>query len=65
MNVEQPFLGEFIARKRRAAGHSLRSLEAEIGVRRNVIWQVERGRDVQLSTLNKILTAIGLNLEIK
>lgn len=64
MNVEQPALGRLIAQKREAAGHSLRTLEAAIGVRRNVIWSLEGGRDVQLSTLNKVLPAIGLRLEI-
>lgn len=65
MKVEQPALGAIIAKARKKAGYSLRALEAKIGVRRNVIWSVEGGRDVQLTTLSKILPAIGLTLEIK
>jgi DNA-binding XRE family transcriptional regulator len=55
--------GQCIARYRKTLGLSQEALARKLGIRRKVISQLEHGlQDIQLSTLKRIYSALGLTL---
>jgi len=57
--------GAAVRRARSASGLSQAQLGAQIGIPQSYIARIEAGADVRVSTLARVLRALGLSLEIR
>lgn len=62
MKTKQPLLGIGLRAHRRRCRLTIEQAAERAGLRKGHLFQIEAGRDVQLSTLNKILKAYGFHL---
>lgn len=63
MNLSQPELGFFLRNHRKQAGLSQEKFAQMVGIGKTVVYDLEKGKEtVQLSSLNKILK--GLNIDV-
>ncbi len=63
MNLNQPDLGAFVRKHRKQTGLSQEKFAQMVGVGKTLVYDLEKGKEtVQLSSLNKILK--GLNIDV-
>lgn len=63
MNLSQPELGFFLRNHRKQTGLSQEKFAQMVGIGKTVVYDLEKGKEtVQLSSLNKILK--GLNIDV-
>lgn len=63
MNLSQPELGLFLRNHRKQTGLSQEKFAQMVGIGKTVVYDLEKGKEtVQLSSLNKILK--GLNIDV-
>jgi transcriptional regulator with XRE-family HTH domain len=61
----EQLLGELLLSEvRQLAGKSQQEVAAVLGIKQPSLSKLERQRDMQLSTLNRIVTALGGQLEV-
>jgi transcriptional regulator with XRE-family HTH domain len=65
MKLTQPDFGIAIRTLRELHGEGIRAVAARAGISKGLLSRIERGHDVQLSTVNKILNAHRLTLYVK
>lgn len=65
MKLTQPDFGIAIRTLRELHDEGIQTVAARAGVSKGLLSRIERGADVQLSTLNKILNAHRLTLAVK
>jgi transcriptional regulator with XRE-family HTH domain len=67
LNLEttQPEFGASLREMRQRRRLPIRSAADLAGIGKGLLSKIERGSDVQLSTVNKIVSAYGLRLSLK
>ena len=64
MNATQPELGIAIRTLREIRGEGIQTTAARAGISKGLLSRIERGQDVQLSTLNKLLPVLRLKMTV-
>ncbi len=65
MNLKQPGLGAFIQNHRKSTGLSQLKFAQLVGVGKTLVYDLEKGKEtVQLSSLNKILDGLNIQVEL-
>ena len=64
MRCAQPILGIAVKQQRLLKGMTLQDVADLAGIRKGQISRIEHGRDVQLTTINKLLPALGLEASL-
>lgn len=62
--ISQPALGKILIKRRAVLKLPIQKAAAKAKIGKGQLWCIEQGRDVKVSTLNKILSAYGLKLAI-
>lgn len=61
----EELLGEMVLSElRKRSGKSQRQLASELGIKQPGVAKLEKQTDMQLSTLNRVITALGGKLEV-
>lgn len=64
MRINQPALGKFLLRIRKSKQLPIQKAAARAGIGKGLLSRIERGNDTGVNTLQKLLRAYGLRVEI-
>lgn len=65
MDLNQPDLGVFVRKHRKQTGLSQEKFAQMVGVGKTLVYDLEKGKEtVQLSSLNKILKGLNININL-